>query len=814
MIQNISKEYNENQQEIPRINRKEVFERLFSIQNIVIYILTFLISMVSLGNNLDIIAPFGLALMAASISSGIPIAIVYIFSLLGTAIRFGTNITLTYLAISAIMLITVLIRKPTREYEKTEQLKLGGYLVFSNLFVYVVSIIFNGFYIYDALVAIMQSISIFIFYKIFVNSIDVISKYGIKKVFSIEEIIGASLIFAIALTALKDLNIFSFSIRNILCIFIVLMLGWRNGILFGGISGITVGIVLGIIGDGNPILIAAYSISGMLAGLLNKFGKVGVIVGFILGNVLIAYSANGGTSNIILFQEILIASIGLVVLPKKTKLNIEDVISKVKLLPETTGTIEESADTILKLNTISETISEMAKNKISTTFEQNEDNFEVEVLKAIDGMDDNILFDDIANNEEGLLKDIFESIINNDVLTENAIVAILAKHNVFLMNSDNNETKEQELKEVREMVKAINSAYRICKRNAIWQKRLEEKSKNSNKQLEDVKTAIDKITESLKEENKVKNKFESKIKEIKNSLLDEQIVIKDIAIKQEESGKYIINIYTNICSNEEGKECPIKTIGRVLERSLNDKFVLSKQKCGIREKKELCKFTYISRDRFLLQVGMASAKKEEAIISGDMMSNVKLEDGKYMISISDGMGSGAIARKNSKIAISMLENLLKSGFDNETSINLINTTLLNANKGDMYATLDVEIMDLFSGRIQFLKSGAVPTYIKHNKFVTLIKSTSLPAGMVENTEIDTYDKDIDDGDILVMCSDGIIESNKELELNELWIKYLLEEIQTDSPQRIADIILKEAIDNDYGKPKDDMSIVVAKITRR
>ena len=100
------------------------------------------------------------------------------------------------------------------------------------------------------------------------------------------------------------------------------MLGWRNGILVGGISGITVGIVLGIIGTGNPILIAAYAISGMLAGLFNRFGKIGVILGFIMGNVLVAYSANGGVKNIIMFQEILIAAIGLLALPKKTNISI------------------------------------------------------------------------------------------------------------------------------------------------------------------------------------------------------------------------------------------------------------------------------------------------------------------------------------------------------------------------------------------------------------------------------------------------------------------------------------------------------------
>ena len=162
----------------------------------------------------------------------------------------------------------------------------------------------------------------------------------------------------------------------------------------------------------------------------------------------------------------------------------------------------------------------------------------------------------------------------------------------------------------------------------------------------------------------------------------------------------------------------------------------------------------------------------------------------------------------------MLERLLSSGFDKDTSINLINSAILTANKEEMYATLDIEILDLYAGKIQFLKNGACPTYIKKNRNVTILQSDSLPAGIMDELKIDTYDKDLEDGNIMVICSDGIIESSKEYANSELWIKYLLEDMQTDSPERIADIILKEAIDNDFGKPKDDMSVIVAKVIKK
>ena len=64
-----------------------------------------------------------------------------------------------------------------------------------------------------------------------------------------------------------------------------------------------------------------------------------------------------------------------------------------------------------------------------------------------------------------------------------------------------------------------------------------------------------------------------------------------------------------------------------------------------------------------------------------------------------------------------------------------------------------------------------------------------------------------------MCTDGITESNEEFQNKELWLKYFIEELQTEDVQQIADLIISEAIDNNYGKEKDDMTVIVAKISK-
>lgn len=816
MLQNFSQSYDQSEEKYKtNVDYKGAIAKIFTVQNICVYILTFMISMVGFGANEGWkIAPFGLAMVAACISAGLPMVMVYIAGMLGTAIKFGVQATLIYIFTSIVLLMMVLIKKPVKNEDEAEKTHLGAYLFLSTFAVQLICTLIKGMYIYDILVAITLSVAGYIFYKIFVNSINVISEYGIKKVFSVEEVIGASLLVAIAVSALGQTSIMTFNIRNILCIFMVLVLGWRNGVLVGGVSGITVGIVLGIIGDGTPTVIAAYAISGMIAGLLNRCGKIGVIVGFIIGNILIAYSANGGMSNIIMFQEILIASVGLLAMPKVSKISIDKIMPQTKLLPEAGRAIEGDDEAIDKLNSISKAISEMANNYREDDFyEQNEQLFEDELIKSLDGMEDNLLYDDLYNNEDGILEDVFNNLQENGILTENGLISICAKHNIYLMNSDNIESNNEEQTEIRKVLKVINSSYRICKVNFVWQKKMDEVKSNMSEQLKSVKSAIEDITGDMTHKAE-EDKFADKKQQIIDELKNKNIQLQDINIKQEESGRYIINAYTSICNDEEGKLCPIKPISRIASKVLGDQLTIQDQKCGIRLNKEMCNYTYISANKYIIQSGIAKAKKDGSIVSGDMISQIRLGDGKYMYAISDGMGSGPDAMKNSKIAISMLERLLGSGFDKDTSIKLINSAILTANKDDNYATLDISILDLYAGNMELLKNGACPTYVKKNRNVSLIKSTSLPTGIMKNIQIDTYDKDLEDGDIVVMCSDGILDSNMEFANRDLWLKYLLEDIQTDIPERIADIILREAIDNCVGKPKDDMSVIVFKVMKK
>lgn len=809
MFQNIPMDGYDDSIENEDILKKEKFKNIiktsFTKQNIIIYIIAFMLSMVSFGGTS---VPFGLAIVAALASNLAPVGVVFFITCIGTGIGSGKEYLLIYILTSLIFFFSTLVfRKTLGEEYSNEKIKLGKNLIFSILIVQISRLIFTTFTVYDLLTGIMMALTTYVFYKIFAGSISTIREYEDKKVFTIEEIIGSSLMLGVSFVALKNISVFGFSIMNILSIFIVLFLGWKNGMLVGTTAGATIGLVLGIINVSQPIMIATYTISGMIAGILNRFGKIGVIVGFILGNAILSYASNGNTNIIIHIREILIASIGLLAIPKNINIDIEDIIPKKLYLPTSVGVLEESKGTIDKLNTISETITDLAEsykgqeeNDLNIKVE-NIEKFELELDNNTQDLKNNIIYDEIFKKE--ILKDLLLELMREERLSNKTLIKILEKNGSYIICVD-----EATNEDIEKMVKAINYTYRINKIYFSYDKKINENKKNISNDLENVSKFILELAENLKKSETKTDIYAIEKEKIITLLKQKSIYVKTIDIQKESSGKKHISITINKSIECEGK-C-LSTVQRILQKVLEEKFVIQKYECGIKLEEDNCKLIFTSEDKLKLELGVSKRAKDGSSVSGDSSLQTKLQDGKYLLAISDGMGTGTMARKSSQIAIKMLERLLDSGFNKKTSIDLINSAILNG-KEETFATLDIAVLDLYNGNAELLKSGAMPTYIKRGKEVIKVKSNTLPTGIIEKTDLDVFDMDLLSGDIIVMCSDGIVESNDEYTNKELWVEHMLEQIETENVQKIADILLNESIDNGYGKAKDDMTVIIGKI---
>lgn len=797
---------NNNENTIEINNKKSnILSQIFVKEKIVIYLVSFMLSLVSLNGEFSI---FSISMLGACFASSVPLLGIIIVSLLGSAIKFGISGALEYFITSLILVVSLFIIKPRyNEKERNENIKIGKNVFIATLVTQIIKMMMSTFTVYDVLSSITLSIIALVFYKIFVNSVIVVEEISSKRAFSIEELIGASILLSISIGGLGGLSIFGLSICNILSILIVMILGWKNGILVGTTSGVTIGVTLGVIMSTEPIMIAAYAISGMLAGILNKFGKIGVVVGFALGNIVLAYVSNGYTIELIHFKEILVASIGLLAVPKTFRIDLEEFMGKEKFLPVTPSrALNNSKEVASSLNNVSEAIQEMATNYrgIENNAEMQTGNkqiFITELLNNLEPYKDNLLYEDIAEPNGKIVNQIFEYLLNKQEINQEALLKIFANCNSYVIGFDDKDISKKLEENIALIVRIINLSYKVSKSNFIWSKKVEAHQKNMEKQLNEVSKAIDNMVKNIEKNIEVETTYERQKTQILELLKQKEIEIEDIVITKK--GRFIVDVYqVETLGIEE-----IEQISEILTKVLKETIVLNT------EASEGNKLTYLSDDKYEMAIGQSTATKSKSEVSGDSTISVRLKDGKYLVAISDGMGTGKQAKNSSTQALKMLESLLGTGFDRKRTLELINTSLMGQAK-ETFATLDIAIVDLYFGTIEFIKNGACPTYIKNKKKVQIIKANSLPAGMVDVGELQIFDKDINTGDIMLMCSDGILDSNIEYKNKELWVKYMLEDIETSNTQKISDLILNEAIDNNFGVAKDDMSIIVCKFKKK
>lgn len=797
MFQNITAEIEQEYNEKKSI--KETIKNIFSAKNIILYIIAFLVSMVGFG---DGIYPFGLAIIAATCAAGIPIGGLVIVTTIGTLIKFGLLDMVSYIMTLIVFITSVMIVRPkiTQSADENERQKLSKYIFFSCIIVQAVKLMTTEVLVYNILQIILFAVVTVLFYKIFVNSIGVIKYIGVKSVFSVEELIGVSLLTAIAINAFSGITVLGMSVSNIFCVLLVLILGWTNGVLVGGTAGITIGVVLGIIGVNDPMLIASFALSGMLAGLLNRLGKIGVVIGFIIGNGILTYVTNGNTEALIHLREIFVAAVGLILVPKTVEITIDDLVGRKNYLPKTKEKmLAAHKETAHKLNSVSETITGIAnvyhiENADLTEIEKEQkETFKDELINNISNLADNILYEDIVNEDNNILNDIYLELTKKEELSLEELIEIFANHNNYIMGLEEN----IELKtDVMAILKAINYTYKINNLNYVWKQKMNESRKNVSKELDGVSKVISTIANEIENTNE---SIAKKEEEVQNILAQRGIQLNEVTIKTTDSGKTIIELYMD-------ENVPGDVITKILSKIFKQEIIANRAR-KLEDGTTLK--TYETKDIYNATIGIAKIGKENSKISGDRSTVTKLHDGKILLAISDGMGSGKEAQRSSKMAITMLEKLLQEGFDKDTSLSLINSTMVLNSNEDMYATLDISILDLYQGKIECIKNGACPTIIKRKETIQQIDSTEIPAGILNNIELVVYEQELEDGDLIVMCSDGITE-NKE---DENWLEKILKEIKTEDAQKIADLVLSEAVDAEAGISKDDKTIIVVKIEK-
>lgn len=208
-----------------------------------------------------------------------------------------------------------------------------------------------------------------------------------------------------------------------------------------------------------------------------------------------------------------------------------------------------------------------------------------------------------------------------------------------------------------------------------------------------------------------------------------------------------------------------------------------------------------------LRAEFAVAGSSKEMVSGDNTLIAKIDDNRFFVAIADGMGHGKLAGKTSKMVLELIKNLVFVGIDIEIIIDSVNKLLLPVGL-DNFSTLDAMIVDLRLEKCTFIKLGSSVSAIKHKDRTELVSCESLPVGIVQNLHPTIEVKNIRDGDIIVLASDGVVDSFGEVENFKIYIN----DQKISNLQRFADNVIFE-LGLCTNKHKDDMSIIALKLLK-
>ena len=224
-----------------------------------------------------------------------------------------------------------------------------------------------------------------------------------------------------------------------------------------------------------------------------------------------------------------------------------------------------------------------------------------------------------------------------------------------------------------------------------------------------------------------------------------------------------------------------------------------------------CHAVFRSTKAYTVDTGVAHAAKDGGLVSGDSYSTIELGLGKFAIAISDGMGNGERAHYESNETLQLLQKILHSGIEEKVAIKSVNSILSLRTTDEIFSTLDLAMIDLQNASTKFLKIGSTPSFIKRGNKVIKIQASNLPIGILQEFEVDVVSEQLKAGDLLIMMSDGVFEGPRHVENYDVWMKRKIQELQTDNPQEVADLIMEEVIRSRQGLIEDDMTVAVSKI---
>lgn len=636
--------------------------------------------------------------------------------------------------------------------------------------------------------AVLESVIAIVATGIFKNGIDYILQASKGFKMTNEQMVSIAAIIAVVIYAIPDIHNSYIAPLETAVYFMILFFTYKYGVGQGTITGAVSGFSLSL--RGAPIEnIGMYTMMGIVPAIFREMGRFPTAVIYVITASLMGMLNEGMKLSMEQIGALISAVILFLLLPRSLVYRVDtaggtgkqELLAAQNLRKIAKTRMKIFSDSFLKLSKTLDTITEK-----QTRLQQ----------KEIDR-----IFEDISEK-------LCRNCNNCSACWENEFQKTYqAACQMFEVAEKKGVLKKEDIPEdflsdcicADEFIEETNRGFEIAKLNHIWHNRISESREIIAEQLKEVSSVIQDITGDIYE---TAQGFRADEDRVDRRLRSEHIHARDITMF--ERGDKRKELYLSAAC-QGGRCITAKEAAGIISEALGVKMKVSEVSKSVISK-DYDNFTFVEDTKFKILTGVARAMKEN--VSGDNFSILKLETGEIMIALSDGMGTGKEAGEESETVMSLLEQMIEAGFKAETAIKLINSSLVLKSDKQTFSTIDMSIINLFTGMCEFIKIGAAAAFIKRDHWVETISSTTLPIGMFGSVDYDTVTKKLYEGDIIIMVTDGVLDSI-EAENKEDFMEKLIMEIKSSNPQEIANRILDQTLSQSNYVPKDDMTVITA-----
>jgi stage II sporulation protein E len=655
---------------------------------------------------------------------------------------------------------------------------------------------------YQEMIIVFEAMLAGILTFVFMVSSEVLKSRKALTQFNFEEM-AAFVILGIGLVmGLNDVHIAGLGVSSILCRLGILIAAF----LWGSGGGTMVGVMSGIIPSISSSIFAQsmgmYTFSGLLAGVFRNFGRLGVIIGFMLGNLALSMFIAENQVALMGVWETGVASLIFFILPESLQ---------EKIPVKSLGTVKQMEE--IQLRSVDSRIKASVGNRIQNladVFDELSSTFTVPSYQSPKPQSVtclNYLYDELSHGFcEGCNR--YNTCWDRDYYsTSQSLLDIftLAEGNGQVSYDDCSSDFKRKCIHGRELISTINYLFDNLRMNEYWSEKIDESRELVARQLKGVSQVVKNLAEEVEVETVVDFELRSALLKASSR---QGINLKDITPIRTGNEQLLLEVIAGSCVD--GTGCDL-SIAPALSSLMGEKMEVCSKKCPRFKGQGACEFTLTRAFAYHVQSAVAQVARED--VSGDSYAINTLKEGKELLVLSDGMGVGESASNQSQAAVNLLENLLNSGFNKEVALKTINSVLLLRSTTETFTTLDMVLIDLYTAEVDFIKTASAPSFVKRGNQVAMISSSSLPIGILNEVELVSEKKNLLPRDMILMVSDGVMEASRTVN-GEEWISQLFSDLDENDPKVVAEIIINRALSLAQGKPHDDMTVICVNIELR